>query len=401
MAQRISIQFEHPVFGARCSMPALSPALEMSFIGRNHSRACGMKKNGLTCGHEPTPYLIEFLHEHFYGRQGASRWHDQTAESLANKGAWLDKVKTIYQPQVMRLPKALSTIERSRELCRAIQEGAIDKLAPFQDRHRFIVVVGAPRSGGSYLTKCLFAALGKDVNTVSATLAHDGFPELAPFFMAKGFNVHTVMTQRMAEYLAMVELYFEKSAPRGSAVVVPKKGSKAAYQGAFLNSVLGSATEYIVTIRHPVPSCISTYEKSGGLPEAGKFATRSAIEIWAARDYLFTAGDSEAAGLLNKDYFDVYLRFWEQYHYSLALSGLSANKNWTIVPYTETAMMGAAEDIYKRFGAEQRAERFMVFDKRNRHPEWYEAAERSVERIRDVWASVGLTFPLEEIMQSW
>ncbi|MBC2732575.1 hypothetical protein [Thiobacillus sp.] len=360
-----------------------------------------MNKNESTCGHKSTPYLIEFLYEHFFGSQGASRWHDQTSEGLADKGNWLNKVETIYEPKVVRLPRALSTIERSRELCQAIQAGAIDKLVSFQDRHKFIVIVGAPRSGGSYLTKVLFSALGKDVNKVSATIAHDGFPELAPFFMAKGFNVHTIMAQRMGEYLAMVELYFEKSAPRGSRVIVPKKASKAAYQGAFLNSVLGNATEYIVTVRHPIPSCVSTYEKSGGLPEHGKFATRSAIEIWAARDYLFTAGDGEAAGLLNKDYFDVYLRFWEQYHYSLALSGLSANKNWTVVPYTETAMMEAARGINERFNAGEHAERFVAFDKRSRHPEWHEAAERAVERVRDVWASVGLAFPFEEIMQSW
>ena len=251
------------------------------------------------------------------------------------------------------------------------------------------------------MTKALFAAQGMDVNRVSATIAHDGFPELAPFFWAKGFNIHTIMTQRMAEYLAMVELYFAKSKLDYSKVIVPKKASKSAYQGAFLNSMLGEDTEYIVTVRHPVTSCISTYEKSGGLPADGKFVPRSAIEIWAARDYLFTAGDSEAPYLNSKDYFDVYLRFWEQYHYSLALTGLSANKKWTIVPYTETAMLKAAEDINQRFVCMEKPEGFSVFDKRDTHPEWYDMAERSIMRVRDVWASVGLVFPFDEVMQSW
>ena len=360
-------------------------------------------KNKLTGGQTVTPYLIEFLHEFFFGLQDLSaEWHDQQKESLVSKGDWINQVNTIYHPKVARIPKAVSVINRSHELYEAILTGAIDKLLPFQSRHQFIVVVGAPRSGGSYLTKILFTAQGRDVNKISATIAHDGFPELAPFFLGKNFNTHTIMAQRMAEYLAMVELYFSKSRRlENSRVVVPKKASKAAYQGAFLNSILGGDTEYIVTIRHPVTSCISTYEKSGGLPADGKFVPRSAIEIWAARDYLFTAGDSEAPCLNNKDYFDVYLRFWEQYHYSLALTGLSANKKWTIVPYTESAMLKTAEDIHRRFEREKKPEGFSVFDKRNVHPNWYGKAERSMMRVRDVWASVGLVFPFDEVMQSW
>lgn len=361
-----------------------------------------MKKDKLTHEHAVTPYFIEFLHEHFFGsRDAPAEWHNQQKETLVNKKDWLDKINAVYHPQVMRIPKAVAAINRSRELYEAIQTGAVDKLAPIQDRHKFIVVVGAPRSGGSYLTKALFAAQGMEVDKVSATIAHDGFPELAPFFLGKGFNIHAIMTQRMAEYLAMVELCFAKSRSFDSRIVVPKKASKAAYQGAFLNSILGNATEYIVTVRHPIPSCISTYEKSGGLPADGKFAARSAIEIWAARDYLFTAGDGEAPLLGDKDYFDVYLRFWEQYHYSLALTGLSANKRWTIVPYTGMAMMEMAKNINSRFESEGRPEDFSVSDKRDRHPEWHGLAEKSIMRVREVWASVGLDFPFDEVMQAW
>lgn len=361
-----------------------------------------MKRDKLTHEHAATPHFVEFLHEHYFGSQRThAEWHNQQKETLVSNKDWLNKVNAVYHPKVMSIPKAVSVINRSRDLYGIIQAGEIDKLVPFQDRHKFIVVVGAPRSGGSYLTKTLFAAQGMVVNKVSATIAHDGFPELGPFFMGKGFNTNTIMTQRMAEYLAMVELYFAKSKSFNSRIIVPKKGSKAAYQGAFLNAILGNATEYVVTVRHPVPSCISTYEKSGGLPAEGKFVARSAIEIWAARDYLFTAGDDEVLNLNGKDYFDVYLRFWEQYHYSLALTGLSANKKWTIVPYTEEAMMKTAESINNRFGREERPEDFTVFDKRNRHPEWYEAAEGSMMRVRDVWASVGLVFPFDEVMQSW
>jgi hypothetical protein len=64
-------------------------------------------------------------------------------------------------------------------------------------------------------------------------------------------------------------------------------------------------------------------------------------------------------------------------------------------------MLKTAEDINRRFEREEKPERFSVFDKRNMHPEWYGMAEQSMMRVRDVWASVGLVFPFDEVMQSW
>lgn len=359
-------------------------------------------KSSLAEKYAPTPYFIEFLYELYFGRHGAAtEWHDQQKESLVDRGEWLKKVNAVYYQKLLSLPKAVSAINTSHELRQAIVAGSAARLVPYQARYKFIAVVGAPRSGGSYLTKTLFTALGMDVDRISATLAHDGFPELSPFFFADGHNVHTIMASRMAEYLVMVSLFFAKAKAVDSRVVVPKKASKAAYQGAFFNSMLGESTEYMITVRHPVTSCISTYEKSGGLPAGGKFATRSAIEVWAARDYLFLAGDGEAPYLTEKDYFDIYLAFWERYHYNLALTGLAANKKWTIVPYSESAMVAAAQDIHSRFGHSAKPEAFRVFDKRDRHPDWHARAEKSIGRVRDVWTSVGIEFPTEEIMEAW
>jgi len=84
-------------------------------------------------------------------------------------------------------------------------------------------------------------------------------------------------------------------------------------------------------LRHPVAAAISTYEKSTGLPEDGKFKVRGNIEEWARRDNIFTGEDPE--GIFRRDYFDVYLRYWEQYHYNLALTGFSASRNWSMVVY--------------------------------------------------------------------
>ena len=91
----------------------------------------------------------------------------------------------------------------------------------------------------------------------------------------------------------------------------------------------GFRDDYVVTLRHPIPAAISTYEKSTGLPGNGRFSVRGNIENWAHRDVLATGEDPEE--IFKRDYFDVYLRYWEQYHYHLALSGLFAGRNREIV----------------------------------------------------------------------
>lgn len=347
-----------------------------------------------------TSFFIDFL-DNFINNKGATtNWHDQLSENLQKHSATISENTRQLSPKILRDALAQKALNRSHELLVALLTGSTEKLAPFHNLFKFIVVVGIPRSGGSYLTKQLFEAIGMDATHVPRVIAHDGFPELSPFFMANGYNAYTGMQRRMAEYLTMVELYFAKSRLHGGYVIVPKKASKAAYQGAFFNTITGSQTEYVITIRHPIACCVSTYEKSGGLPENGKFMLRSAIEAWAARDYVLTSKDPEAE-IFSKDYFDVYLRFWEQYHCNLALSGLSANKNWTIVPYTQASMQSVAESYFSRLDPTKQADAFKTFDKRNRHPEWNSKAEASILRVHNLWQSIGLCFPVDEIRQAW
>ena len=126
---------------------------------------------------------------------------------------------------------------------------------------------------------------------------------------------------------------------------------------------------------------------------------RGNIEEWARRDNLYTGEDAD--DIFERDYFDVYLRYWEQYQYLLATSGLAANKNWRVVVYGEERMTQQADDFMTRFKSKSSAEKFHVFDKRDLHPEWRAKAEQAVLRVRDVWGRVGLHFPLDEVMEAW
>ena len=86
----------------------------------------------------------------------------------------------------------------------------------------------------------------------------------------------------------------------------------------------------------------------------------------------------------------------------MATTGLSANRDITVVAYGKERLEELAKSFYYRFGHRSPVvEEFEVFDNRDRHPDWMKKAEPAVRRVAEVWATVGLPFPLDEVMEAW
>lgn len=293
---------------------------------------------------------------------------------------------------------AMRHIARAYELFVALLIGDLDTIRTVQQRFRFVLVVGAPRSGGKYLTKHLLRALGHDPARVPAALAHDGFPEAAPWRLDRSGNKWVQSLHSMAEYLTMVELFFSADGKHGDHIVVPKKATKYAYAPGLFETILGAGAEGVVTVRHPVAACISTYELAGGLPADGRFRQRRNVERLWARDLIAAGlGELELASL---DYFDAYLRYWEDYHVRLAMAGANMTRHYRVVAYGVDRLMHVARQESVRYGyADQAPEEFHVRHARDRHPDWIARAEPALRRVDEQWRRVGLTFPLAEIQE--
>jgi hypothetical protein len=235
---------------------------------------------------------------------------------------------------------------------------------------------------------------------VPAVLAHDGFPEAGPWRFDRsgtswGESLHT-----MAEYLTMVELFFAADSGHDGYIVVPKKATKAAYAPGLFQSVLGAGAEGIITVRHPVPCCISTYESSGGLPEGQRFMQRGNLERLWARD-LLGAGFS-ARDLAGMDYFDAYLHYWEDYHVRLAMGGANLTRHYRVLAYGAQRYRDEADRCARRYGAALTAvEPFHTGDRRDRHPAWLARAEPALQRVGAQWARAGMVFPYDAIAECW
>lgn len=346
-----------------------------------------------------SPAFVDFLYRRIHARPAEATWQDQVTEVLVpgEFGKRLKHARGVAE-EVLAHPLGQRVIYRAYELFTALLTGDEAKLKAFHDRFRFILVVGCPRHGGTYLTKQLFRAVGLDPDHVPNVIAHDGFPDGAPFAFGDRYNSHTNMLQQTAEYLAMVEEYFGTQSAAGK-IAVPKKATKAAYQGGFFRTVFGPDAEYIITLRHPLAACISTYEKSGGLASNGLFQTRSNIEEWVQRDLI--AGGIQAERVTAMDYFEAYARYWTFYHQQLAISGLAREQKWTVVPYGRERLMGLAQALAGRLGSGGPVEDFHAGHKLERHPAWAERAELALQQLCTLWRQQGLEFPLEALQEGW
>jgi hypothetical protein len=325
----------------------------------------------------------------------AQTWPNQLSEELSAEHIEMARRAEFRMRLLVASPLAQRAIARVYQWFQELARGRTEELRTLHLNHHFIAVIGIPRSGGSYLTAELYRALGMIPETIPAALAHDGVPDARPQQGAPFGNSWVQCILRMSEFLTMLEMEWGPNSENRLATI-PKKIVKAVYAPAFFRLILGTMAEYIVTVRNPIASCISTIEKSGGLPNSGKFVVRSAIERWIARDIMMTG--VTRSELLSLDYFDAYVRYWEQFYLNLALSGLLAHRRYTIVPYGKRSMEALAETFVSRFRKGGAIGTFVnAPGVSNERGPWLARSQAAVDRVAAAWQMVGLPFPVDAI----
>lgn len=345
-----------------------------------------------------SPVFVDFLSR--WLEDGArftnENWFDQLSESLSNMTRVMRQRYNIRLERLLTDGRGQKAISRAYRWFYDLLSGSEEALESLHNKYNFIAIVGLGRTGGSYLTAEIFSSLGYDPTTVPAVVAHDGFPNAQPLSKLENENAWISSIMGMSEYLTMVELYFDEPVDRPR--MVPKKLTKAVYAGGFFNAVLGPNVEYVVTVRHPIANCISTYDKSGGLPGDGKMKTRSNIETWIRRDLLATGLTGSEFEKL--EYFEAYARYWEQYHINLALSGLLSHRPKTVVAFGKSRMERAASSFHSRYNSGRIAANFVSTPGAlQRHGDWLKRSEQAIARVEGVWNLVGLPFPSLEIQE--
>lgn len=279
--------------------------------------------------------FVNFVYRHLYKFEPINTWVHAGEEGTINSEETNEVIALEYASKLFKEKSAkfLPIIQQVYQYFGSFLTGNTDRLKPFFDKHRFVCIVGIPRTGGTYLTKRLLQQCGIDPMVLANMLAHDGYPNTPLFHINEARqNVNTMALMQFAEFIVAVEMFCDRYPiiDNTGRYVFIKKATKAAYNGALWNFVLGGNIQYLITMRHPYDSMTSTVDKSGGYPKDGKFVMRSKIEEWMYKDSIFY---NIGGSVLTQKYEDVYEYFWRNYHLMMYLSGM-LNSDHTFLDYT-------------------------------------------------------------------
>ncbi|MHB1567505.1 MAG: hypothetical protein ACYCXG_12485 [Acidiferrobacter sp.] len=322
-------------------------------------------------------------------------WADQTTDFLRGGSSHLPPITAAG----LETPLSRQVMQEAGAVYTAILGNDVQTVRGLLADVRFLFIVGYPRTGGSYLTKELLRALGLNHKTVPEDLAHDGYPDLSPHWFTADVAPRTVKylqnsLLQLAEFLVISKHWYRQTTqplPDGR-WLVPKKFHKVAYWGGNLRMLLApNHAQYVVTVRHPVPTCLSVIEKSGGWERLHERrfpgpAARSTIEHWIARDLQRLGYDAKAQGAM--DYFDAFLQSWRLYHEDLRVGGLWHGDSTCVrrAEYGKAVMEGLAGGWRRELGvADPTPEPFYEAPWQGRFPEWErKAAEQGYTRAAEV-----------------
>jgi hypothetical protein len=257
----------------------------------------------------------------FRAKKECKEHQDQLATELTEKGG--EKLDTMI--------KAVYTTYRRLVLGKLDEIPSLDKIAP-------IFVVGLPRSGGTYITKQLFKAVGIDYKTVSYTLGHDGMPSPEPVTYSEDINgdivnSRTMFYLRLSEFIVMATDFYlnrDEAVYNGDRVVFPKKLCNLIYDYNMFKHIFPHAS-YIVTYRNPRGFLGSMMDKSGVEDPTSEFRIKIAIERWA--EELLLAKGHELTNENSFQYYQIMVNYHKHYYQELARSGILSNPNTIIAEF--------------------------------------------------------------------
>ena len=333
-------------------------------------------------------------------------WGDQITERMGKGIGNIPEFRKVVQSasdSAFRTALGRDLTMRAYNIFGHLLTGNLDFYGRMHSANRFILVVSAPRHGGSYLTKELYRAVGRDHRTLPNYFAHDGFPEANNAWIGNDGMETMPMTRRTmqqtAEWLTMADYFFREASPMAGIRTIPKKGTKMIYEGRFFRDLFGPLAEWVIAVRHPAAACLSLIEKAGGMPTDGRFPIqpRSVIERWVVESWEADGVNRQEVGRM--PYFEAYLHYWLRYHQVMAVSGLlQGNRRLTVLPYQQRAFESYVSAQHIRFASGRTTETFFVHGTvKEKHPEWIMQSAKTIEDVAHLWGSFDVDFPAADI----
>lgn len=254
-------------------------------------------------------------------------------------------------------------------------------LRKYLGNREFKLILGAMRTGGTYLYKEISEIHGQKWDKLNLEMTHDGIPHYVALSNWNRAEIFNFLLFDMAQYFVWVKREIDSS------VVVQKR---IAYVHAlpFLNGLFGDTAEYIVTIRHPVPLAYSFARIMGQDLKNGDNETPEGWErlITESGDWMSDKVWDEL------NYFQKTLLFWGSYYSDVATSS-AFSQRITVVRFGED-VDGYLQSCSKEAGLNNyQPEGFDFTVKPNNGELDQDELSAVFSSVKHKWEANNLTFP--------
>jgi hypothetical protein len=262
--------------------------------------------------HLPTgePF-VHYLHHKFCGSElPTTDWWDQTNENLTDER--LTDTQQKYD-ELLQSPGRVP-LRRALTVTAAMMAGNDQPMRGLIAEKEHIFIVGAPRTGGTYLLKECLRAVGKEYKGQYGAVYHDAFPPVT------SYREEPEPCRQMRAIYGFAQYFVMASLEDGE--VIPKKLHTLTAESRFANKYLRNV---YITSRHPADACMSMLARGGGMPldrRMPRDRTNIERQVWSLLVYHGISPDE----IRQMDYWDAYLSYWNLYRKeSEQLNGVRVN----------------------------------------------------------------------------
>lgn len=327
-------------------------------------------------GMQISGHFFVYFADRLFNSKVEDEWYNQVDEKVSNSGEVLADMME-KQKAVIEDPKGKELIAKCYDYFSKIINGK-HKEIEFAQKSKPIFIIGMPRTGGTYVTKQAFKALGMDYKKMTFSLAHDAFPSVKPNPYQMDINEYLRTCLDIACFIVMAE--YEYTTKDNPFPTFPKKSCNMLYHLGLFSHIFPRA-EYIFTHRDVGGIYGSIMDKRGSYKELDKKFNVSIVIDQFITELLISKNINNKA-IFNSDYYSVFYEYYKHYHMTLLSSGLLNLKNLTWVNFN--AIMGdQVEKLFKKYDKDFVAEKF-IYNGSNKYDAKMEEHNKKLMRTLDL-----------------
>ncbi len=248
---------------------------------------------------------------------------------------------------------------------------------------KIIFVAGAVRTGGTHLASNIMESFDMKIEDYALSMIHDNFPKYIYLYRWSEIDVFQALLFEISQFLVWAKREF-KDKP-----IIVKKRTAFTHALPFLYNIFGDNAEYIVTVRHPIPSGYSIAKKANY-----KIDEKLGLPLWKEMAITRCKASEEEFDQMNC--MERFLIYW-QICYEDVIRSLSPKQKIQIVNYDEESNDYIIKTIADKYNGENILSGFTPISRDYADVISEEKVSKAIEEVREMWRVHGLDFPNLEI----